>query len=146
MFGLHCGGINPLQYSCLRNPMDRGSGRLQSMGSQESDMTQQLNDHQGLVEEEQSNQVKISQSRTLHSRIGLLHSIGDAHLDLLGKSVAKHSSFIGNFFIPFSFAFLVVFFYTFIEVNWYFKTLHVFNLMSLDIGIHLHCGRFLKRW
>ena len=25
---------NPLQYSCLGNPMDRGAGRLQSMGSQ----------------------------------------------------------------------------------------------------------------
>ena len=25
---------NPLQYSCLENPMDRGAGRLQSMGSQ----------------------------------------------------------------------------------------------------------------
>ena len=28
---------NPLQYSCLENPMDRGA--WQSMGSQESDMT-----------------------------------------------------------------------------------------------------------
>ena len=25
---------NPLQYSCLENPMDGGPGRLQSMGSQ----------------------------------------------------------------------------------------------------------------
>ena len=25
---------NPLQYSCLKNPMDREPGRLQSMGSQ----------------------------------------------------------------------------------------------------------------
>ena len=25
---------NPLQYSCLENPMDRGAGRLQSIGSQ----------------------------------------------------------------------------------------------------------------
>ena len=32
---------NPLQYSCLENPMDREeSGRLRSMGSQESDMTE----------------------------------------------------------------------------------------------------------
>ena len=30
---------NLLQYSCLGNPMDRGDGRLQSMGSQESDTT-----------------------------------------------------------------------------------------------------------
>ena len=30
---------NPLQYSCLGNPMDRGAGRLQSMGLQESVMT-----------------------------------------------------------------------------------------------------------
>ena len=30
------GNGNPLQYSCLKNPMDRGgeSGRLQTMGSQ----------------------------------------------------------------------------------------------------------------
>ena len=28
---------NPLQYSCLENPMDRGAGRLHYMGSQESD-------------------------------------------------------------------------------------------------------------
>ena len=25
---------NPLQYSCLENPMDRGAGKLQSTGSQ----------------------------------------------------------------------------------------------------------------
>ena len=30
---------NPLQYSCLENPMDRGDRRLQFMGSKESDMT-----------------------------------------------------------------------------------------------------------
>ena len=28
------GNDNPLQYSCLENPMDRGAGGLQSMGSQ----------------------------------------------------------------------------------------------------------------
>ena len=28
------GHSNPLQYSCLENPMDRGAGGLQSMGSQ----------------------------------------------------------------------------------------------------------------
>ena len=28
------GNGNPLQYYCLENPMDRGTGRLQSMGSQ----------------------------------------------------------------------------------------------------------------
>ena len=28
------GNVNPLQYSCLDNSMDRGPGRLQSMGSQ----------------------------------------------------------------------------------------------------------------
>ena len=32
------GNGNPLQYSSLENPMDRGSCRLQSMGSQEWDM------------------------------------------------------------------------------------------------------------
>ena len=33
------GNGNPLQYSCLENPMDRGARQLQSMGSQESDTT-----------------------------------------------------------------------------------------------------------
>ena len=33
------GNDNPLQYSFLGNPMDRGPGGLQSMGSQESDTT-----------------------------------------------------------------------------------------------------------
>ena len=33
------GNGNPLQYSCLENPNDRGAGRLQSIGMQESDMT-----------------------------------------------------------------------------------------------------------
>ena len=43
------GNGNTLQYFCLENPMDRGTwqatvepGRLQSMGSQESDMTERL--------------------------------------------------------------------------------------------------------
>ena len=31
---------NPLQYSCLENPMDRGALWLQSMGSQESHTTE----------------------------------------------------------------------------------------------------------
>ena len=30
------GNSNPLQYSCLGNPMDRGVWQLQSMGSQKS--------------------------------------------------------------------------------------------------------------
>ena len=33
------GNENPLQYSCLENPMDRGSWQVQSMGLQELDMT-----------------------------------------------------------------------------------------------------------
>ena len=37
------GNGNPLQYSSLENPMDRGACRLQSMGSQELDMIQRLN-------------------------------------------------------------------------------------------------------
>ena len=36
------GNGNPLQYSCLENPMDRGAWRLQCMGSQELDTTKQL--------------------------------------------------------------------------------------------------------
>ena len=34
------GNGNPLQYSCLGNPTDRGANGLQSMWSQESDMTE----------------------------------------------------------------------------------------------------------
>ena len=33
------GNGNPLQYSCLENPMDRGASKATVMGSQESDMT-----------------------------------------------------------------------------------------------------------
>ena len=33
------GNGNPLQYSCLRNPMGRGAWQAESTGSQESDMT-----------------------------------------------------------------------------------------------------------
>ena len=33
------GNENPLQYSCLENPMDRGAWQVQSMGLQELDMT-----------------------------------------------------------------------------------------------------------
>ena len=34
------GNGNPLQYSCLENPMDRGAWGLQSMDTQELDTTQ----------------------------------------------------------------------------------------------------------
>ena len=37
---------NPLQYSSLENPMDRGAWQLQSMGHKESDTTELLT-HQG---------------------------------------------------------------------------------------------------
>jgi len=33
------GNCNPLQYSCLENPLDREAGGLQSMASQEEDTT-----------------------------------------------------------------------------------------------------------
>ena len=33
---------NPLQYSCLENPVDRGAWRLQSTGSQESNTTEAI--------------------------------------------------------------------------------------------------------
>ena len=39
------GNGTPLQYPCLENPMDGGAYWLQSMGSQESDMTEQLHFH-----------------------------------------------------------------------------------------------------
>ena len=37
--GGHC---NPLQYSCLEKPMDKGAWALQSTGSQELDTTERL--------------------------------------------------------------------------------------------------------
>ena len=36
---------NPLQYSCLENPMDRGAWRAMIHGITESDMTKQLSMH-----------------------------------------------------------------------------------------------------
>ena len=41
------GNGNPLQYSCLENPMAEEPSWLQSMGLQESDTTQSLNHHHG---------------------------------------------------------------------------------------------------
>ena len=39
------GNGNPLQYSCLENPMDRGAWRETVPGVRETDMTQQLNNN-----------------------------------------------------------------------------------------------------
>ena len=44
------GNDNLLQYSCLENLIDKGAWwAIQSMGSQESDMTQWLNHHHHIV-------------------------------------------------------------------------------------------------
>ena len=46
--GRSCGGEhgNPLQYSCLENPMDRGAWRATVHGgAEELDMTEQLSTH-----------------------------------------------------------------------------------------------------
>ena len=49
------GNGNPLQYSCLRNPMDRGAWRANSpWGHKELDMIQQLNKIIKSSEENQS--------------------------------------------------------------------------------------------
>ena len=40
---------NPLQYSCLENPMDRGTWRATVYGVAESDMTEQLSTHMQVV-------------------------------------------------------------------------------------------------
>ena len=43
------GNGNPLQYSCLGNPMDRGAWQATVHGiTKESDMAQQLNHHHGI--------------------------------------------------------------------------------------------------
>ena len=34
------GHVNPLQYSCLENTMDKGAWRVQSIGFRESDTTE----------------------------------------------------------------------------------------------------------
>ena len=43
------GNGNPLQYSCLENPMDRGTWWATFHGVSESDRTEQLNDKQQFV-------------------------------------------------------------------------------------------------
>ena len=45
----------PLQYSCLGIPMDRGVGRLQSMGLQRVDTTEQLNNNKKKTEAQRGN-------------------------------------------------------------------------------------------
>ena len=42
------GNGNPLQYSCLGNPMDRGAWQATVPGVTESDMTGQLSPHTGV--------------------------------------------------------------------------------------------------
>ena len=39
------GNGNPLQYSCLENPMDRGAWQVQSMSQKESDITDYHHHH-----------------------------------------------------------------------------------------------------
>ena len=48
IYGPGEGNGNPLQYSYLGNLMDRGAWWLQSMLSQEPDMTEQPNHHMAL--------------------------------------------------------------------------------------------------
>ena len=63
---------NPLQYFCLVNPLDRGTGRLQSMGFAESDRTERP----GRAEREDS------EERTMQCRWAFpyipLHSVCDS--------------------------------------------------------------------
>ena len=56
------GNGTPLQYSCLENPRDGEPGRLQSMGSLESDTTERLHFHFSLacIEEGNGNPLQCS--------------------------------------------------------------------------------------
>ena len=58
------GNGNPLQYSCLENPMDRGAWQATVHGvAKESDMTEQLHFTSLLIEP--SNLMMVSQSYSL---------------------------------------------------------------------------------
>ena len=50
----------PLQYSCLENPWMEGPGGLQSMGREESDMTERLHFHFSCVGEGNGNPLQCS--------------------------------------------------------------------------------------
>ena len=61
------GNVNPLQYSCLENSMDRGAWQLQFKGSKELVRTEGLNTHAPVIKqfvEEQIESYKIRRRRT----------------------------------------------------------------------------------
>ena len=65
------GNSTPLQYSCLRNPMDREAWRVESMGSQELDRTLQLN-HHGPPSIRCSPAVMIAKRTSRHCQLSLV--------------------------------------------------------------------------
>ena len=62
------GNDNPLQYACLGSPMDRGAWWATSLGSQELDMTEQLNYHQTAPQKILANE-KVRYFQGCHNKI-----------------------------------------------------------------------------
>ena len=61
---------NPLQYSCLENPMDRGAWQAAVHGRKESDMTGRLMLSRGSETQWKQSNTKLAGTKTAFSRPG----------------------------------------------------------------------------